>query len=146
MGHLMFSLMTDAALFTAELWAAGAPLSDMGLKLGESRSVIAGRIARARARGDGRFGPRPPKPRPAGQVARPPVAKPIAVVTPVRPMPFVELPLTGRCSFPINSPPRGGVLMCCAKAVVTNPRGAVYCAEHLALTHHASSSRAPSAR
>jgi hypothetical protein len=32
----------------AELWAAGASFTDMGLKLGETRSVIAGRIDRAR--------------------------------------------------------------------------------------------------
>jgi hypothetical protein len=34
----------------AELWAAGAILSDIALKLGGSRSVVAGKIARARAR------------------------------------------------------------------------------------------------
>jgi hypothetical protein len=43
----------------AELWAAGATLSDIGLKLGGSRSLVAGRIARARARGDLRFALRP---------------------------------------------------------------------------------------
>jgi excisionase family DNA binding protein len=45
----------------AEMWAAGATFTDMGLKLGESRNVIAGRIARARA-GDPRFAPRPLSP------------------------------------------------------------------------------------
>jgi hypothetical protein len=56
----------------AELWAAGASFTDMALKLGESRNVIAGRIDRARAAGDSRFGPRA-----APQTARPPlVAKP----------------------------------------------------------------------
>ncbi len=43
----------------AELWAAGATMSDIGLKLGGSRSLVAGRIARARARGDLRFALRP---------------------------------------------------------------------------------------
>jgi hypothetical protein len=47
----------------AELWAAGATFTDMGLKLGESRNTIAGRIDRARKSGDPRFGPRPPKPK-----------------------------------------------------------------------------------
>jgi hypothetical protein len=47
----------------AELWAAGATLSDIGRKLGGSRSLVAGRIARARARGDLRFGLRPKTPK-----------------------------------------------------------------------------------
>ena len=47
----------------AELWAAGATLSDIGLKLGGSRSLVAGRIARARARGDLRFALRPKTPK-----------------------------------------------------------------------------------
>ena len=47
----------------AELWAAGATLSDIGLKLGGSRSLVAGRIARARARGDLQFALRPPTPK-----------------------------------------------------------------------------------
>ena len=47
----------------AELWAAGASFTDMGLKLGESRNVIAGRIDRARRAGDPRFRPRELKPR-----------------------------------------------------------------------------------
>jgi hypothetical protein len=43
----------------AQLWAAGTTLTDMGLTLGESRNVIAGRIDRARKSGDPRFQPRP---------------------------------------------------------------------------------------
>ena len=46
----------------AELWAAGATFTDVGLKLGKSRNVIAGRIDRARKSGDPRFQPRPQRP------------------------------------------------------------------------------------
>jgi hypothetical protein len=46
----------------AELWAAGATFTDMGLKLGVSRSIVAGRIDRARKSGDPRFAPRPRSP------------------------------------------------------------------------------------
>jgi hypothetical protein len=52
----------------AELWAAGATFTDMGLKLGESSHAIAGRIDRAHKSGDPRFAPRP-KPVPAVAVA-----------------------------------------------------------------------------
>ena len=50
----------------AELWASGATLSDIGLKLAGSRSLVAGRIARARARGDLRFPPAPDAEKGAG--------------------------------------------------------------------------------
>jgi hypothetical protein len=43
----------------AQLWAAGATFTDMGRKLGVSRSIVAGRIDRARKSGDPRFAPRP---------------------------------------------------------------------------------------
>ena len=57
----------------AELWAAGATFPDMGLKLGESRNVIAGRIDRLRKAGDPRFKPRESKPRePQRRVVKPP--------------------------------------------------------------------------
>jgi hypothetical protein len=58
----------------AELWPAGASFTDMGRRLGVSRSIVAGRIDRARKAGDPRFGPRP-KPEPivvAEPVATPP--------------------------------------------------------------------------
>jgi hypothetical protein len=48
----------------AELWAAGATFTDIGLKLGESSNAIAGRIDRARKSGDPRFQPRPQRPPP----------------------------------------------------------------------------------
>jgi hypothetical protein len=47
----------------AEMWAAGASFTDMGRKLGVSRSIVAGRIDRARKSGDPRFAPRPPESR-----------------------------------------------------------------------------------
>ena len=42
----------------ADLWVAGATMTDIGLRMGVSRSVIAGRLARARAKrpSDPRFG------------------------------------------------------------------------------------------
>lgn len=56
----------------AELWAAGATLTEIGLQMGVSRSVVAGRLARARARrtDDPRLAPRPrpPKVMPAPRV------------------------------------------------------------------------------
>jgi hypothetical protein len=43
----------------AELWAAGTTFTDMATRLGVSRSIVAGRIDRARKSGDPRFAPRP---------------------------------------------------------------------------------------
>ena len=45
----------------AELWPQNKPLSEIGVQLGVSRSVVAGRINRARRDGDDRF-PRCPVP------------------------------------------------------------------------------------
>ena len=70
----------------AELWAGGATLSDIGLKLGGSRSLVAGRIARARARGDLRFALRPPTPKeeraPKPLMVKPAVVKPVLAPLP----------------------------------------------------------------
>jgi hypothetical protein len=44
----------------AQLWAAGESFTGVGLKLGGSRSIVAGRIDRAHKSGDPRFPPRPP--------------------------------------------------------------------------------------
>ena len=52
----------------AQLWAAGASFTDMGLKLGESRNVIGGRTGRARKARAPRFKPREPRRR----VVKPP--------------------------------------------------------------------------
>jgi hypothetical protein len=61
--------MTDEHL--AELWAAGKSMSEIAEARGrgESRSVVAGKIARSRARGDDRFQLRPHgrKLKPAGE-------------------------------------------------------------------------------
>ena len=48
----------------AQLWSAGLPLSEIARELGEAtRSAIAGKIQRARRKGDTRFQPRSPKPK-----------------------------------------------------------------------------------
>ena len=44
----------------ALLWAAGESFTGVGLKLGSSRSIVAGRIDRAHKSGDPRVPPRPP--------------------------------------------------------------------------------------
>ena len=64
----------------AELWAAGETMTDMGLKLGESRGVIAARISRARKDGDARFQPRPPRPKKVREkpTVKSSAAKPVA--------------------------------------------------------------------
>ena len=117
----------------AELWAAGATLSDIGLKLGGSRSVVAGRIARARARGDLRFALRPKTPK-RERAPKPLIAKP-AVVKPVGPSAFVERkgkPLAalkpGRCHYPLNDAERGGEFLFCGEPIVKS--GANYCSRH----------------
>jgi hypothetical protein len=117
----------------AELWAAGATLSDIGLKLGGSRSFIAGRIARARARGDLRFALRPPTPK-KERAPKPLIVKP-AVVKPVGTAAFVERkgkPLValkpGQCHYPLNDPERGGEFLFCAEPIAKS--GANYCSRH----------------
>jgi hypothetical protein len=117
----------------AVLWAAGATLSDIGLKLGGSRSLIAGRIARARARGDLRFvlRPRAPKKDRAPKLL---IVKP-AVLNPVGTAAFVERkgkPLValkrGQCHYPINDPERGGEFHFCGEPIAKS--GANYCSRH----------------
>ncbi len=106
----------------AELWAAGASFTDMGLKLGESRNVIAGRIDRARRAGDPRFRPRKSKPRelPPKQQRR--VVKPIdEVVGNSRPLPpaaepsgprlLIDLDWRG-CRWPMGEAPDSRHLFC----------------------------------
>ena len=124
----------------AELWAAGASFTDMGLKLGESRNVIAGRIDRARRAGDPRFRPRKSKPRelPPKQQRR--VVKPIdEIVGNSRPLPRAAEPsgprllvdlAVGRCKFPVSDPPPGRSveMLFCAEPVVQP--GANYCSRH----------------
>jgi hypothetical protein len=84
----------------AELWAAGATFTDMGLKLGESRNAIAGRIDRARKSGDPRFGPKP-KPEPIV------VAELVATKSPEpKNLLLVDTPLNG-CGWPPGAALRG---------------------------------------
>ena len=137
----------------AELWAAGATLSDIGFKLGGSRSLVAGRIARARARGDLRFALRPRTPK-KERAPKELIVKP-AVVKPVGPAAFVERkgkPLValkpGQCHYPLNDPERGGEFLFCAEPIAKS--GANYCSRHTEIAVRASASafspspRAPS--
>ena len=133
----------------AELWAAGATLSDIGLKLGGSRSLVAGRIARARARGDLRFALRPPRPKRERGPSK------LLIVKPVGPAAFVERkgkPLAalkpGQCHYPLNDPERGSEFLFCADPIAKS--GANYCSRHTEIAVRASASafspspRAPS--
>jgi len=80
----------------AQLWAAGASFTDMGLKLGVSRSIVAGRIDRARKAGDPRFTPRP-KPEPIV------VAEPVATPPPApKNLLLIDTPLNG-CRWPTGA-------------------------------------------
>ena len=122
----------------AELWAAGATLSDIGLKLGGSRSLVAGRIARARARGDLQFALRPKTPK----KERGPK---LLIVKPVGPAAFVERkgkPLValkpGQCHYPLNDPERGGEFLFCAEPIAKS--GANYCSRHTEIAVRVSAS------
>jgi hypothetical protein len=101
----------------AELWAAGASFTDMGLKLGESRNVIAGRIDRLRKGGDARFKPRPPKPKAAPTVRR---VKPIGGNTRPLPPPWartIECLEIDECRWPMGQTPAGRTTFCGRKAL-----------------------------
>jgi hypothetical protein len=78
----------------AELWGAGASFTHMGRKLGVSRSIVAGRIDRARKSGDPRFGPRPkPVAEPVAKKSAPPEPKNLLLV---------DTPLNG-CRWPTGA-------------------------------------------
>ena len=117
----------------AELWAAGATMSDIGLKLGGSRSLVAGRIARARARGDLRFALRPATPKkergPKLLIVKPAVAKPVgpAAFAERKGKPLVTLK-PGQCRYPLNDPERGGKFLFCGEPIAKS--GANYCSRH----------------
>jgi hypothetical protein len=124
----------------AELWAAGATFTDMGLKLGESRNVIAGRIDRARKSGDPRFQPRSkPEPMVAAEpiVARPAVAAPPAPKN----LLLVDTPWNG-CRWPTGNAPDGRHLFC----VQPQAPGRPYCAEHCGAVSPLPSSPSPAPR
>ena len=130
----------------AELWAAGATMSDIGLKLGGSRSLVAGRIARARARGDLRFALRPPTPKkeraPERQIVKPAVVKPVGAAAFVerKGKPLVTLK-PGQCHYPLNDPERGGKFLFCGEPIAKS--GANYCSRHTAISVRVSVSGQP---
>jgi hypothetical protein len=93
--------MTDEHL--AELWAAGKSMSEIAEALGrgESRSVVAGKIARSRARGDDRFQPRPH----VGNKRLPPTAVSVPVPA-LGPKPRVLIDLGWNdCRMPVDQRP-----------------------------------------
>jgi hypothetical protein len=160
----------------ALLWAEGLPMSEIANKLGPAttRSVVAGKVARARQAGDPRFPPRPQppaKPRvKAGrkaspvQVVRDVANEPVAVLD-VRNesvavvshegnalrqcagVPLCELPADG-CRYAIGQTTDGRHVFCGRPRL---PRRA-YCAQHYAEVTVSSASsgaalfRAPSSR
>ena len=100
MGNLMFSRDEQAAMVAsiddllAEYWGSGQPLSAAAEALGFTRSAVAGRISRARKRGDERFpkrafGPRKRIPKPA---AARPRQKPKPIVAAASPTRLRNLP------------------------------------------------------
>ena len=125
----------------AELWAAGATLTEIGLQMGVSRSVVAGRLARARARrtDDPRLAPRPrpPKVMPAPRVRS---VKPGHEVIgnappPVPPRPRLLVDLGPRdCRWAVGEAADGRHLMCGRPQVAGRP----YCATHAVRTAGAS--------
>jgi hypothetical protein len=83
---------------------------------GESGSVIAGKIARSRARGDDRFQPRPHVRQIIGNKRLPPTAVPVPVPVPVpapgpKPRLLINLGLRD-CRMPVGAAPDGRHLMC----------------------------------
>jgi hypothetical protein len=109
------------------MWAEGATMGEIAQATGETRSAIAGAIDRARKAGDVRFVSRPTPIKPSPVKPKP---APIVASVSVRPVPFVEL-RPGQCRWPVNSPERGGVFLCCS-APVEKSR-ANYCARHGAI-------------
>jgi hypothetical protein len=127
----------------AELWSEARALSEIGAELGVSRSTIAGKIARARRRGDDRFGARSPspgpkprprlKPRPKVREVRPgaPGVGNRRALPPVPPLAAVSLAalLPGQCKWPVNDRPPGRMIEIefCARPAAP---GSPYCEEH----------------
>jgi hypothetical protein len=116
----------------AELWAAGASFTDMGRKLGVSRSIVAGRIDPARKSGDSRFAPRP-KPEPIV------VAKPVATPPAPKNLLLVDAPWNG-CRWPTGAAPDGRHLFCGQPQAHRGP----YCQQDHDAVARISSSPAPS--
>jgi GcrA cell cycle regulator len=101
----------------AKLWLYGRSQREIGLALGMTRGAVAGKISRARLRGDQRFlKPRPAKP--------PPPAPP----KPLPPRILVELRLND-CRWPVGQTPEDLHLFC------GHPQkpGSPYCAKHWAI-------------
>jgi hypothetical protein len=123
----------------ADMWAQGFSLSMVARDVGATRCSVAGKIARARLKGDLRFQPRTP----GNQHTTPLAAKsvPEAVgeprvvergpLEPCRPRRLVEL-RPGQCRFPVNAPERGGEFLFCSAPVSVSRSG--YCAVHAVLT------------
>jgi hypothetical protein len=105
-------------------------MTEMGLRLGESRNVVAGRIDRARKSSDPRFQPRPHvrKLKPAGETVGSRDA--FLIVSQPKPKLLVDLG-PGECHFPVSNPALGEKHLFCAAPVERSGkdrRG--YCAEH----------------
>src|ERR1700722_3929593 len=111
----------------AQLWAAQESLSmsEIGDRLGISRSVIAGMIDRARRAGDPRF---PARPRPVVAPIAPSVASEPTVVAPL-PQPknllLVDMPWNG-CRWPTGVALDGRHLFCGLPQAQRGP----YCQRH----------------
>jgi hypothetical protein len=138
----------------ADMWALSLSLRVIASELGVSRSIIAGKIGRARDRGDARFPPRTPgnqhshNTEPGAPAAKSaPEAPEVAERRPggsltapsCRPRRLVEL-RPGQCRFPINSPDRGGEFLFCSAPVTRF--GENYCADHAVLVRAGASSSA----
>jgi hypothetical protein len=118
----------------AQLWAAGASFTDMGLRLGESRNVIAGRIDRLRKAGDLRFKPRETKPgEPPPKPQRRPADEHVGNARPLSLSPEPPRPRTiehlepNECRWPVGQASTGRHLLC-GRKTLRHP----YCDRHAA--------------
>lgn len=117
----------------AQMWAAGATLSEIERSTGVTRGAAIGRICRARKAGDPRFQLRPPKPKPPAKAR---VLKPIGeAVGNSRASPPPPAPLEPRllvdldwrdCRWPVGRDADGRHTFCGQPQVPGRP----YCARH----------------
>jgi GcrA cell cycle regulator len=122
--------LDDQLSAIAQLWSAGLPLSEIAHELGEAtRSAVAGKIQRARRKGDPRFQPRSPKPKlrvrgakvpsDLGEAVRPAPPRPIIAAAPaIASAPveraarlLIDLDWTD-CRWPVGEAPDGRHLFC----------------------------------
>ena len=119
----------------AALWAQEPQLSltEIGLRVGATRSVVAGRIFRLRRQGDSRFSSRPPKPKATPKPRKLPPEEHVGNSRPLSPEPsrprkprlLIDLGWNG-CRWPTGEAPDGRHLFCAQPQAPGRP----YCQHH----------------